>query len=83
MLTKQGKEHKNMLQRLDDTLYNIITLRGQEKIEREEVNSENVDRFNRIMERLEQITPYPSPISNRELPGISLLGNTSNHRISR
>jgi hypothetical protein len=78
MLTKQGIEHKDTLQRVEDTLHNIITFIRQEKIEREKVNSENVDIFNRIMERLEQITPQPSPISSREVPGISLLGNTSN-----
>jgi hypothetical protein len=77
MLTKKGTGEKNMLQTLDDTLYNIIALRGYEKIKREEVNSENAYRFNRIMEIMEQIAPWPSPISNRELSRIFLLGNTT------
>jgi len=38
----------------EETLHNIITSRRQEKIEREEVNSENMDSFNRIVETLEQ-----------------------------
>jgi hypothetical protein len=66
------------LERLDDTLHNIITKRGQYKIAREELHSENTIRLNKIMERLEKITPIASPISSKELQGLSLLGNTSN-----
>jgi hypothetical protein len=57
MLAKQGTKHKYSLQGVQNTLHNIITLKKQEKIERQKVNSENVDRFNRIMEILECITP--------------------------
>jgi len=73
MLTKQVTKHKYALQRVEDTLHNIITFRRKEKIETEKINSENMDRFNRIMGRLEQIAPQLSPISSREVPRISLL----------
>jgi len=82
MLTKQGIElkDKDTLQRVEGTLHNIITFKMQEKIEREKVNSENMNMFSRIIEKLEQITPHPPPISIREIPRISLLGNTRNSR---
>jgi hypothetical protein len=80
MISKQGTEHKNTLERLNNTLHNIITEKGQEKNAREELNSEDTIKLNRIiiMERLDKIAHVALPISSKEVQGLSLFGNTSN-----
>ena len=77
-LSNEGTENKYALQRVEDTLHNINTLRAEEKLERDDLNIEITDRFNRIMETLDQL--IASPISSGKVPDISLLGNTSNQR---
>lgn len=62
MLTKEGIRHK-------DTLQHIITLRAQDKIEKEEVKHEDQSNNGKSQ---------APPILSREVLGISLLGNTGN-----